>query len=322
MFLKVVLDTIRFLEARVTEFNGKVVEIDAMGNRLDGLPITELMFRVASLKERVAPTSSSIPTGNADSSVAHKKGRGEEFDGLQNTMMSFFNGLADKFRTTIDAIQEKMANMNTRIGVYMKAMENVTAGQTHTRSNKLKFRDPRPFKRNRDAKELENFIFDVEQYFKATTACTDDIKVTVASMHLINDAKLWWCTKVQDIENELCTIDSWENLKRELRDQFILENVEHIAMEKLITLKQTGSIRDYVRQFSTLMLDMRGTLEKDKVFFFINGLQSWAKTKIHEKKVQDLATAIASAERLLDFGNKASFQRRTTQAPKHWGQNI
>ena len=39
LFLKEVPDTIRFLEARVTELNGKVVEIDAMGNRLDGLPI-------------------------------------------------------------------------------------------------------------------------------------------------------------------------------------------------------------------------------------------------------------------------------------------
>ena len=131
-----------------------------------------------------------------------------------------------------------MANMNTRIGVTMKAVENVTTGQTHTGSNKLKFLDPRPFKGNWDAKELENFIFDVEQYFKATTTCVDDIEVTVASMHLIDDAKLWWRTKVQDIENGLCTIDSWEDLKRELRDQFFPENIEHIAMEKLITLKQ------------------------------------------------------------------------------------
>ena len=132
----------------------------------------------------------------------------------------------------------------------MKAMENVSAWQTNTGSNKLKFLDPRPFKGNRDAKELENFIFDLEQYFKATPACTDDIKVTVASMYL-DEAKLWWRTNVQDIENGLCTIDSWEDLKRELRDQFLPENVDHLAMEKLIALKQTGSIRDYVRQFLT-----------------------------------------------------------------------
>ena len=167
----------------------------------------------------------------------------------------------------------------------MKAVENVTAGQTHTGSNKLKFPDPRPFKGNRDAKELENFIFDIEQYFKTTPAYTNDIKVTVATMHLMDDAKLWWCSKVQDIENGLCTIDSWEDLKRELRDQFFPENVEYIVREKLIPLKQTGSIREYVRQFSTLMLNIRGTLEKDKVFLFINGLQPWAKTKIYEKKV-------------------------------------
>ena len=100
---------------------GKVVEIDAMGNHLDGLPITELMFRVALLEERVAPTSSSRPSGSPNSFVAHKEGRGEEFDVLQNIMMSLFNRLADEFRATIDAIQEKIANMNTRIGVTMKA---------------------------------------------------------------------------------------------------------------------------------------------------------------------------------------------------------
>ena len=204
MFLKEVPDTIRFLEARVTELNGKIVEIDAMSNHLDGLSIAELMFRVTSLKEGVAPTSSPRPSSSLDSSVAHKEGRGKEFNVLQNTMMSLFNGLVDESRTKIDAIQEKMADMNTRNGVTMKAVENVTTGQT----NKLKFLDLRPFKGNRDVKELENFIFDIEQYFKATTACTDDIKVTVASMYLIDDAKLWWLMKVQDIKNGLCTIDS------------------------------------------------------------------------------------------------------------------
>ena len=184
------------------------------------------MFRVDSLEERVTSTSSSRPAGSPDSSVAHKEGRGEEFNELQNTMMKLFNGLADKFRTTIDVIQEKMAEMNTRIGVTMKAVENVTTGKTHTGPNKLKFPDPRPFKGNRDPKELMNFIFDVEQYFKTTTACIDNIKFTVATMHLIDDAKLRWRSKVQDIKNGFCTIDLLEDLKRELKDQLFPENVE------------------------------------------------------------------------------------------------
>lgn len=47
---QVVLDTICFLEGRVTELNGKVEDIDAIDHYLDGL----LMFRVDSLEERVA----------------------------------------------------------------------------------------------------------------------------------------------------------------------------------------------------------------------------------------------------------------------------
>ena len=72
LFLKEVPNTIRFLEARVKELSGKVVEIDVMGNHLDGLPIAELMFRVTSLKKKVAPTSSPRPSGSPESSVAHE----------------------------------------------------------------------------------------------------------------------------------------------------------------------------------------------------------------------------------------------------------
>ena len=64
----------------------------------------------------------------------------------------------------------------------------------------------------------------------------------------------------------MCTIDSWEDLKREFRDQFFLENVKHLAIEKLIALKQTGSIRDYVRQFSTLMLDIKAPQRRTRYY--------------------------------------------------------
>ena len=97
---------------------------------------------------------------------------------------------------------------------------------------------------------------------------------------------------MQVIEDGLCTTDSWEDLKRELREQFFPENAGHIAMEKIVALKHIGNIQDDVRQFSILMLYIRGTAEKDKVFFFINGLQPWAKTKLHENKVQTLAAAM------------------------------
>ncbi|KAA0051107.1 9-cis-epoxycarotenoid dioxygenase NCED6 [Cucumis melo var. makuwa] len=51
-----------------------------------------------------------------------------------------------------------------------------------------------------DAKALENFIFDLEQYFKTTIMVTNEAKVTLATMHLSEHAKLWWRSQYVDIQ--------------------------------------------------------------------------------------------------------------------------
>ena len=70
--------------------------------------------------------------------------------------------------------------------------------------------------------------------------------------------------------------------------QFFLKNVEFIARRKLWELKHIGTISDYVKQFSAVMLDIRDMSKKDKVFCFVEGLKLWARTKLYEQKVQDL----------------------------------
>ncbi|KAL2454719.1 Uncharacterized protein Adt_47779 [Abeliophyllum distichum] len=46
----------------------------------------------------------------------------------------------------------------------------------------------------RDAKEVENFLFDMEQYFLAANIEDGTRRVTIATMYLGGDAKLWWRT--------------------------------------------------------------------------------------------------------------------------------
>ncbi|TYK18124.1 uncharacterized protein E5676_scaffold411G00520 [Cucumis melo var. makuwa] len=167
-----------------------------------------------------------------------------------------------------------------------------------------------------DAKALENFTFDLEQYFKATNTVTEEAKVTLATMYLCEDAKLWWRSRYMDIQEGRCTIDTWDILKRELRSQFFPENVEILARRKLHDLKHTGSIREYVKQFAGLMLDIRDMSEKDKVFCFVEGLKSWAKTKLYEQRVQDLTSAYATAERLFDLiGDSHDVKHHQSSSP-------
>lgn len=100
--------------------------------------------------------------------------------------------------------------------------------------------------------------------------------VSMATMYLTGDAKLWWRTRYEDVQSGRCTIDTWEDLKRELKAQFLPENVEYLARKSLKRLKQTGSVHFYVKQFSALMLDIRDMSEKDKLFDFLDGLLPWA----------------------------------------------
>ena len=55
---------------------------------------------------------------------------------------------------------------------------------------KARIPDPKAFTGNRNAKDLENFLWDMEQYFKAAKIADDD-KVSITSMYLVGDAKLW-----------------------------------------------------------------------------------------------------------------------------------
>lgn len=49
-----------------------------------------------------------------------------------------------------------------------------------------------------------------------------------------------------------------------------------MARDALRKLKQTSTIWDYVKNFSFLLLDMRGMFEEDKLFNFMTSLQVWA----------------------------------------------
>ena len=82
-------------------------------------------------------------------------------------------------------------------------------------ATKVKVPEPKPFNGARSAKDLENFFWDMEQYFKVARVLDQDI-VTITSMYLLGDAKLWQRTHVEDdVDAGRGKIDLWEALKKE-----------------------------------------------------------------------------------------------------------
>ena len=61
-----------------------------------------------------------------------------------------------------------------------------------------------------------------------------------------------------------------------------------------------------------LMLDLPDMSEKDRLFYFLEGLKPWARTELQRQRVQDLASAQAAAERLTDYTFEENPPKRTS----------
>lgn len=85
-----------------------------------------------------------------------------------------------------------------------------------------------------------------------------------------NDVVLWQRTKNEDDENvgkPKC--DMCEKLWDALREKFLPSDSSWVARDRLKWLKQVGFIRDNVKEFFSLILDIQNMFDKDKLHNFI-----------------------------------------------------
>ncbi|XP_070018206.1 uncharacterized protein [Nicotiana sylvestris] len=202
--------------------------------------------------------------------------------------------------STIDAMKAKIESLE----------EHVNAGVTEVAVNVVVMREakieaPKPsmFKGVRDAQEVKNFLWYLENYFRHGKVRDDEAKINTAVLYLSETAMLWWRRKMTDMDKGLCTISTWDQFKAEFKRQFFPNNVLYEARHKLRELKQTRSIRNYVKEFTTLMLQIPNLTNDDLLFHFMDVLQNWAKQELQRRQVTDIDQAIVEAESLMDLRN-------------------
>ncbi|KAK2646416.1 hypothetical protein Ddye_021611 [Dipteronia dyeriana] len=120
----------------------------------------------------------------------------------------------------------------------------------------------------RNAMELENLLRDMEQYFKAARIPVRE-QLNIINIYRGGDVKLLLHIRLEDdLSAGRPKINTWESLKKELKDQFLSYNTNWLARENLKKLKLTGSVQDYVNEFSSLMLEILNMSKEDKLFNF------------------------------------------------------
>ncbi|KAL0443878.1 UNVERIFIED_CONTAM: hypothetical protein Slati_2110500 [Sesamum latifolium] len=99
---------------------------------------------------------------------------------------------------SIADMRRNMKQMSIQIGLLQRAVSNAPV-VAHNAGARLWIPEPKAYGGARDAKEVENFLFTMEQYFLAANVEDEAMKVSTATMYLTGDAKLWWRTKYSEI---------------------------------------------------------------------------------------------------------------------------
>ena len=84
-----------------------------------------------------------------------------ELDNSQKNMLKMINNMTEDFRATLDVVRNELAEVNTRVNLTMRALANQAPAGGAIPAGRIKIPEPKPFYGARDAKALENFIFDV-----------------------------------------------------------------------------------------------------------------------------------------------------------------
>ncbi|XP_069145968.1 uncharacterized protein [Solanum lycopersicum] len=141
----------------------------------------------------------------------------------------------------------------------------------------------------------------MEQSFTAARV-PNAVKLSIITMYLMGDAKLWWRTQnANDVSASRPRIDTWNKLIKEMCGQFLPSNGSWLGRDMLKRLRQTTSVREYIKEFTSMMLDIQNNSDKDKLHNFILGMQGWAQNKLRRPNVKDLPGAITDADSLVDF---------------------
>ena len=247
-----------------------------------------------------AEANSALSTQLAEANMMLDSER-ERRETLEKTFDERTEELREKVLKVTEEFQERVRSLDGEIILLKRAVVQGTSAVSEPPPAKVRVPEPKPFGGARNAKDLENFLWDMEQYFIAARIPVSE-QVTMTTMYLSGDAKLWWRTRSsEDVAAGRPKIDRWDILKKELKDQFLPTNTAWLTRESLKKLRQTGSVREYVKEFSSLILDIKDMSEYDKLFNFMSGLQGWAQTELRRQGVQDLPSAMAAADCLLDY---------------------
>lgn len=276
-----------------------------------GLRLSQVEEGVSGMEAHVDDLSQRVDDLEAEDAVIHTAIKGmlaqleESLRGEMAKIREEFMGELIKMRQVhekeLNGTLARIEEMHEDLVLCKRALATGAGTSGIVEAKRIEVPKPKSFGGSRNACEVDNFLLGLDQYFGAVGITEDDAKIRTVTLYLTDTDMLWWRRRRGDVKKGECTIITFDDFTKELKRQFYPENAEDEARARLRRLKHSGSIHDYIKDFANLVLEIPDLPDKDALFNFMDGLQPWAKTELRRRGVQDLATAIAVAESLIDY---------------------
>jgi hypothetical protein len=183
---------------------------------------------------------------------------------------------------------------------------------------------PGNFNGARDRKVVDAWLAEMEDYLHATKVGRHSA-IELAQSYLKGYAATWW--RIVRQEEGKSHGYTWEFFKDRVKTEFVPRNFDYISRCKLHNLVNATNekLKQYVRAYSELMLEIRHMHELDRVCQFVIGLPTWAKRKLEENWPSSLSEAITKVEGFSDvgWGEKSGFKKDNKflhKKPRHEGE--
>jgi hypothetical protein len=193
-----------------------------------------------------------------------------------------------------------------------------------TKGERFQPAKPGNFDGAHDRKVVDAWLVEMDDYLHAAKVGRN-FAVELAQSYLKGYASTWWRTiRQEEGKNHGYT---WEFFKERLESEFVPRNSDYIFRCKLRDLVNVTNenLRQYVRAYFELMLEIRHMHELDRVCQFVMGLPMWAKRKLEESWPASLSETITKVENFSDVGrsDKSGFKKDNKflhKKPRHEGE--
>ena len=159
-------------------------------------------------------------------------------------------------------------------------------GEERVRSPFRQVKEPASF--DGSPSKFKEWLFSLEQ---AMSVLSLKDAVTFASSYLEGNAKRWYISICENGKKPA----NWVEFRRLLESNFLPAHEKEQSRVALFRLRQTGSLRDYVSQFSTYSLAAADCDELTKTLLFMEGLSKDLARQVRPKFPQTLQEAVRLA---------------------------